>query len=435
MSRRLALALLLTVALGAAPAQAAHVQSVRVGFGKPLATANLVGFVHGMDPRRPGDEMIEPLAPALWRGKLRDVPYRRVQEVGGRYTYVLSDRWGYPGEGRPPPYEDFAAWERFVRDVARAARKPDDLVLGEDLVFDVWNEPDEAYFWQGTPEQFYETYRIAENVLRRELGPDVVVGGPSTLGWQRDWLSGLLECCRVRGCQVNALSWHELSGGSIPALEDRVEDARETMLESSRYRALRIREIHVNESLAAADQYRPGELLGVMHYLEAGGADAAARACWNDLSGQSNCYNDTLAGLLVPGSFEPRSAWWATKAYADGAGSRVLTRFSAPHVVGLGSSRSDEPRSAQLLIAHLRGHSRRDVDVKVTFRKLGRLGFLRGERRLRVEIERFPDSGELPLAKPRGRRTAVLRISDGEARLTLHDVRRHEAYRPRLTEP
>jgi xylan 1,4-beta-xylosidase len=401
--------------------------TVRVGFATQLDTTSMVGFVHGMDSRRPGEEMIDPLKPALWRGKLSDVPYKRVQEVGGRYTYVLSDRWGYPGAGKRPPYADYGRWERFVRKTARASRR------GKNVLWDIWNEPNEPWFWQGTPEQLYETYRIAENVLREELGPDVVVGGPSTLGWRADWMTGLLEWCRARGCQVNVLSWHELTSGPIPAIQDRLEQARTTLLENSRYRALHIEEIHVNEAITAADQYRPGEILGVMHYLEAGGADAAARTCWDDLEGESNCYNDTLAGLLVPRSFEPRSAWWATKAYADGVGSRVLTRFSDPQVVGLASSRSDAARTAQLLVAHLRGHSRDEVNVRVTFRHLGALGFLRGKRRVRVRIERFPDTGELPLATPRGRRPAVIPIRAGEAELTLHHVRMHEAYRLRLS--
>jgi hypothetical protein len=41
----------------------------------------------------------------------------------------------------------------------------------------------------------------------------------------------------------------------------------------------------------------------------------------------------------------------------------------------------------------------------------------------------------LPLAKPRGRQPAVISIEDGEATLTLHDVRMHEAYRLRLSAP
>lgn len=422
-------ALILALALLAVPAaHASEPETVRVGFAKRLDIHSMVGFVHGMDRLNPGSDMIEPLAPALWRGKLRDVPYDRVQEIGGRYTYVLSDRWGYPGHGIPAPYEDYGAWERFVRKTARMSRRGN-------VVWDIWNEPNEPHFWQGTPEQLYETYRIAENVLRQELGPDVLVGGPSTYGWRSDWLTGLLEYCRLRGCQVNVLSWHELTGSSIPAIEDHLSYARAELAESSAYVGLRIQELHVNEALIAADQYRPGELLGVMHYLEAGGADAAARTCWPALDGESNCYNDTLAGLLVPGTFERRAAWWATKAYSDGVGSRVLSRFTDPHVVGIASSTSDRPRSAQLLIAHIRGHRREQVDVKVTFRKLRTLGFLRGERRLRVEIERFPDWGERPLGRLRTRKPAVVAIDDGEATLTLHGVAQHEAYRLRLLEP
>jgi xylan 1,4-beta-xylosidase len=427
MARALGLALVLGL-LAVAGAEAS-VPTIRVGFASPLDRPTMVGFVHGMDMRKPVDELIDPLAPELWRGKLRDVPYKRVEELGGRYTYVLSDRWGYPGAGVRPPYEDFGAWRRFVRKTARGARR------GKDVLWDIWNEPNEPHFWQGTPEQLYETYRIAENVLREEIGPDVVVGGPSTFGWRSDWVVGLLDWCRTYGCQVNVLSWHELTSGSIPAIADRLRFARAALLDSGAYSALNISEIHVNEVGIAADQYRPGELLALMHYLEAGGADAAARTCWDDVGGGNNCYNDTLDGLLVPRTFEPRSTWWATRAYADGAGSRVLTRFSDPHVVGLGSSRSDAPRTAQLLIAHMRGHNAQQVDVKVTFRRLDRLGFLRGERRLRVRIERFPDNGELPLAAPRGRRGALVSIAHREATLTLHNVRMHEAFRLRLSEP
>ncbi len=71
------------------------------------------------------------------------------------------------------------------------------------------------------------------------------------------------------------------------------------------------REIHVNEVVGEDDQYLPAENLGYLHYMERGGADAAARACWPANDGESNCYNDSLAGLLVPETSQPRSVWWA----------------------------------------------------------------------------------------------------------------------------
>jgi len=423
-------------AQAATPTASAATPTVRVGFGELQRPAPLVGFVHGVDADQPGDHRIEPLQPSLWRGKLEDVPYGRAHRLGGRYTYVLSDRWGYPGElfSPQPPYADFGAWRDFVERVAERARK------GEDLVFDVWNEPNHPHFWTGTREQLYETYRIAWETLHRILGPDVVVSGPSTSYFSPEWIGGLVKHCRARGCRVDALSWHEFPRGSIPAIEDRVKQARSRWADNPRFASVDVDEIHLNEVVGARDQYLPAETLGYMRYMERGGVDAAARACWAGLDGVSNCYNETLGGLLVPGTFAPRSVWWTTRAYADGARSRVLTRFSDPYVVGIGSRESASAGTAQVLIGHLerRVGSRRSpaaTDVRITLRKLSALGFLRGATRVKVSIEGFPATGEAALAAPRRRRGKVHRIRDGEVALTLHDVRLHEAYRLLLSRP
>jgi xylan 1,4-beta-xylosidase len=435
-ARLVGLALGCVLLVFGAAAGASAKERLSVDFGHPLARASMVGLLAGMDRRNPPDHRIEPLAPALWRGKLQSAPYSRVRDLGGRYTYVLSDRWGYPGDGVRAPYEDFAAWERLVRDTARRA-----AARGAAGVWDVWNEPDHPHFWRGTREQYYETYRIAENILRQELGEHVQVAGPSISAFKRDWITGLLNWCGASGCEVNVISWHEFPGGPIPAIERHLRDVRANMLESRRYRPLDIEEIHVNETLSEHDTYRPGELLGHMYYLEAGEADAAARSCWPDSTGQSNCSNNTLDGLLEPHTWLPRSAWWATKAYADGTGSRRLTRSSDDYLVGLASARSDLPHHAQLLVAHLERRpvpkhgNRRRVDVDITLRALGRLPWLRRRRALRVQIERFPNTGEQPLPAP-WRRAGVTRpIKHGTARLTLHHVALHEAYRLRIGAP
>lgn len=409
--------------LCAAPA-AASPDRIDVDFARPLDAPSMVGFVHGMDHVRPARKLIEPLHPQMWRGRPADVPYSRVERLGGRYTYVLSDRWGYPGGGRQAPYEDYGAWARFVRETARA-------VGPGTVVWDIWNEPDSRRFWAGTSAQLYKTYRIAEAVLRQELGSDVVIGGPSTSAWRYDWAVGLLEYCRHWRCEVNVLSWHELDGASIPGLADHLHVARD-LERSPRYARQRIQELHVNEALAARDQYRPGELLGTWHYLEEGGASASARACWDDLAGDSNCYNDSLAGLVVPGTDQPRSVWWATKAYADGVGSRRASRSNDPQVVALPSAHGERPRTAQVLVAHMQrrpGGRRQAADVRVTLRGLDALPWLGGRHWLRVSVEWFPDTGEQPLERPEPYDAVRVPIEDGTAVLTMLDVRVHEAYR------
>ncbi len=137
-----------------------------------------MGFTHGMNQGTPPDDRILPLAPSLWRGKFRDVPYGRALRMGGRYTFVLSDRFGYPGDGAPAPYENWKRWRKVVRTAAKNNRQ-------REIVWDVWNEPDGQHFWRGTPEQFYETYRVAYEELRAVLGSGVTVTGPSTSTYKR----------------------------------------------------------------------------------------------------------------------------------------------------------------------------------------------------------------------------------------------------------
>lgn len=158
-------------ALAAAPAQGV----VTVDFAHAVPARSAVGLLHGMDEREPPDRLIAPLSPRTWRGDLESATYDRASRLGARYILVLSDLWGYPGAnwyGREPPWTDFGRWADFVRDVARANR-------GRALVWDIWNEPDRPYFWNGTEAQFHETYRVAYEAIRHALGPDAAIAGPS----------------------------------------------------------------------------------------------------------------------------------------------------------------------------------------------------------------------------------------------------------------
>jgi xylan 1,4-beta-xylosidase len=297
-------------AAGPAPAM------VSVDFARPVRARSSVGLLHGMDERDPPDGLIRRLAPRTWRGDLDSAPYDRAERFGARYILVLSDLWGYPGAnwyGRRPPWEDFAAWSGFVREQARANR-------GRTLVWDIWNDPDQPIFWNGTQAEFHETYRIAYEAIREELGPGAVIAGPSVSAFRWSWLVGLLDYCREADCEVNALSWHELAGGgpALRAIPYHLRRARRALVRNPAYVVLGLRELHVNESVGLGGALYPGEQLAYLAFLERGGADAAARACWPDPSGTDNCLSHTLDGLLDSPSLRPRGAWWATAWYARG---------------------------------------------------------------------------------------------------------------------
>lgn len=394
---------------------------VTADLGAPISGGpSMSGFLHGLRDGSPPDSAIRPLRPRLWRSIPSRVPYARATALGARYQLVLSDLWGYPAGGwhdRGPPWRDLAAWGDMVRRTARSLR-------GHPVEWDVWNEPDNEVFWTGTREQFFRVYETAARALEDELGDTVVVGGPSTTKPRAAWLEGLLRHCRARGCRVSFLSFHANleADEPIPALES---DLRAVRALVPRYRDLSLTGVEVNESIGPADQYRPGEILGYLEHMEAGGADAAARSCWLDLAGADNCLNGTLEGLLTPEG-RPRSAWWAYRAYAEGQEGRVPGSSDSAAVAVLASRRT-VTGGAQVLLAR---HDRADpaappVSVALTLRGLA--GALPGARRAVVTLELLSDTGEQPLDAPPvvGRRTIA--VGSGDVTLPVGQLGHHQA--------
>ncbi len=109
--------------------------------------------------------------------------------------------------------------------------------------WDIWNETYFEIFWDGTREQFFETFAIAERILREELGADARIIGPSTSTWRLDWIQGRADFCLQRGCRFDAVSWHDLPDDmrSLPRLSERVESTRK-LLSQPRYQPLGVRE-------------------------------------------------------------------------------------------------------------------------------------------------------------------------------------------------
>jgi hypothetical protein len=336
---------------------------------------------------------------------------------------VLSDQWGYPSyDGSHGwPFEDWDRWEAWVRATAREHRH-------REVLWEVWNEPDIPRFWGGTREQFHEAYLRAYRVLRQELGPGAWIGGPSLSDYDGPHLAAFLDFCVRHGCEANFVTWHELSP-DIPGIADRLAEARRTLLEHPGYAAARVRELHVGETVGEASHLRPAEMLGTLYYLERGRADAAAKTCWKSSRGEETCFDDSLNGLLAPGTREPAAGWWVYRSYADGARSRVRAGSTSPHLVALASRGSTDRGGAQVLVGYM-GHpgAPRLRAARVTLRGLGALPLLRGAGHVDVQVRRIPDSGEaavraLPVVLER--RVGVVGDS---ATVALPPIGLHEVY-------
>ncbi len=115
-------------------------------------------------------------------------PYQHEWRPGLTYNDV------YTGWAHPP--KDYGKWAELVHQWVKHCVEKYGRAEVERWYWEVWNEPNIAY-WQGTPEEFRKLHDFAVDAVRRAL-PTARVGGPDTAGGGGQFLRDFLEHC-LRG--------------------------------------------------------------------------------------------------------------------------------------------------------------------------------------------------------------------------------------------
>ena len=95
-------------------------------------------------------------------------PYRHNFPQGSVFT-----GWAYPPK-------DYQKWSELVFQFVRHLNERYGAAETKTWLWEVWNEPDIAY-WQGTPEEFLKLYDYSADAILRAL-PGARVGGPDSTG-------------------------------------------------------------------------------------------------------------------------------------------------------------------------------------------------------------------------------------------------------------
>ena len=95
-------------------------------------------------------------------------PYRHTFPQGSVFT-----GWAYPPK-------DYQKWSEVVFQFVRHLRERYGDMEVKTWLWEVWNEPDIAY-WQGTPEEFFKLYDYSVDAVLRAL-PEAHIGGPDSTG-------------------------------------------------------------------------------------------------------------------------------------------------------------------------------------------------------------------------------------------------------------
>ena len=290
-------------------------------------------------------EMIKPLKPGIWRsfygkGSVKsktDTAFDYAVGSGVPVVANMSVLWGgldqnsgvWNAGDAPFTKTGLPKWTNMVSQFVGDHYK-------EIKYFDVWNEPENFWSNQNTPQQLFQTYVTAAQALTSALpakAAPIKLSGPSLNVYNREYIRAMLDYAKSKGVEVNVISWHELQSApdSLSIIAAEIADAREQFFNKPEYAALKIQEIHINESLNGDVVQYPGEAIGTLYFMDKGGADRAAKDCWVNSFQEDRCNDGSIDGFFVPPNshnkpetwYKPRSVYWAQKNYADMLDQRI----------------------------------------------------------------------------------------------------------------
>ncbi|SDD92288.1 GH39 family glycosyl hydrolase [Pedobacter soli] len=113
------------------------------------------------------------------------IPYQHQWKPGAKYS-VIETGWAYPPK-------DYQKWGNLVYEWVKHCVARYGKAEVESWYWEVWNEPDGAY-WKGTQAEFFKLYDYAADGLKRAL-PTARIGGANVTGGAAKYLDAFIKHC------------------------------------------------------------------------------------------------------------------------------------------------------------------------------------------------------------------------------------------------
>ncbi|OCT15485.1 hypothetical protein A8709_15530 [Paenibacillus pectinilyticus] len=369
------LCLIVTAVMAPSSASAA-VQTVTVDLnpnnGAPTYRGS--GFLYGLsaDGSAPAGSLLSDLKPKLFRGggaglsggawavggyngyvtRFNSIlaQYNRVNAIGAKYQILVSDVWGSDGRTIPDNTQpifpgdngNWTSWNNFITQLV-TDKKANNM---SNARYDIWNEPDGAYFWPRSEAQYFEMWKRSVQLIR-SLDANAVIVGPGYGGFNANQLSTWLDYAKANNVLPNILDWHF----SADPVAD-VQTAQGLLTAKS---ITSVSGMTIGEYIWSAQQ-NAGYTAWYLARLEKSGVLGANHAIWD------HCCDQGLLDDILTTSSQKKGQWWAYKSYADMSGTIVGTTASA-NIDGV-ASKDATKQSASILLGN-RGGETGDMDVNV----------------------------------------------------------------------
>ena len=245
------------------------------------------------------------------------------------------------------PPEDYDKWARICEHIIRHYNEGWANGFHYDIKYwEIWNEPDghhiiaENGMWKGTPEQYYDLYRITSRHLRACFGSSIKIGGYASCGFTKilidkdiqtkhlvpqpehmdglnrlqgfvDFFDGFLKLITEEKLPLDFFSYH-----SYCVTADRFTEIEQYVEKRLEDAGLGQTEIHLNEWATHPFKEVRGTALSC--------ANSVAMMCaMQDTKMDIMCYYDArigtsvYGGLFHPMTYEPLCAYYGFKAFGE----------------------------------------------------------------------------------------------------------------------
>jgi len=382
-----------------------------VDFGQKARRKDMSGFIHGISTTNaPRNEIISRLRPAIWRTQAGS---------GGLFTrldgidedmvkiVVCSDAVGaYP----ILPADDTT----FATTCASLAT----YHAGQNVIFDILNEPDYVGNYNGTANEAYATFKAGYDAIRGVLGPNAIIMGPSCATYNNTFITGFLDYCEDNYLNVQALAWHEFVDSDPSVIPTHVSTIR-TALETRPN--VGVKKIYIPEHTRDTSWMYPGDCLNYLYYLAEADVDGACRACWNNVATTNTCFDNSLTNLVDSATGDPHAVYYAYEWYAEIKRAQVKCTSGNSYLAVMASACPTE------VLIGFGNSATATVDVPLTLDNLGAVGLI--DASINIDIYKVGTTGETIVNAPDFVETKELSVSDGTASTTLYEVNAHELYK------
>ncbi|MDX6390185.1 MAG: hypothetical protein QOJ73_1248 [Streptosporangiaceae bacterium] len=442
------LALAVSLLASAGSAGAAEALSVNLASVRGAAHSVGEGFLYGVsqDSTQPSDQFLSPLGMTGFRGgghassgwigdgytygsgtkadvaeviaqakRLTQSPYH------AQYQVILADVYGADGSQPsnttwPCTGGNCSNWVSMIASVVGAIK-----AAGLTVTYDIWNEPDESFFWAPgmNSTQYFEMWDSAMQEIR-SIAPGALTVGPSLAAtpgqnsseWQT-WLAHV----KAAGTEPSEISDHLEGNGDDPVA---VAQSVDRDLSSNGISSI---PLSANEFLPQGQQ-TAGQSAWYLARFAQSGYSNAMRGNW------ACCETPDLGGVIVSngsGGYSYTGQWWTFRTYADLTGSLVSTSGEVG-TTAISAAEDSSKRRAVAVIGDENGYT---GAASVTFSGLSSVPWLANNGNVNVTVYRIPDSS--PLNSPLVVSSQTESTSSGSITVPITFASSHDAFAIYLT--